>query len=86
MLRKSSQSWTPPGRPPERKSPSSVLIGSSVKYPDDDQGMRLVGLRIGEAYGLFVSAYQGDGSRAWLRVETQGGKKSLARDKEGRFV
>ena len=48
--------------------------------------MRLVGLRIGEAYGLFVSDYQGDGSRAWLRVENQGGKKSLARDKEGRFV
>jgi hypothetical protein len=35
--------------------------------------MRLVGLRIGEAYRLFVGDYQDDGTRAWLRVETQGG-------------
>jgi integrase len=48
--------------------------------------MRLVGLRIGEAYGLFVTDFDDDGVTAWLRVKTQGGTTSLARDKAGRLV
>jgi integrase len=48
--------------------------------------MRLVGLRIGEAYGLFVTDFDDDGVTAWLKVKTQGGTTSLARDKAGRLV
>ena len=48
--------------------------------------MRLVGLRIGEAYGIFVADFADDGATPWLRVTTQGGKNSLARDEDGQFV
>jgi len=48
--------------------------------------MRLVGLHIGEAYGIFVADFADDGTTAWLVVSTQGGTISLARDEDGRFV
>jgi integrase len=48
--------------------------------------MRLVGQRTGEAFGLFVTDFDDDGVTAWLRVKTQGGTTSLARDKAGRLV
>jgi integrase len=48
--------------------------------------MRLVGLRIAEAYGLLVSDFSHDGTRAWLRVETQGGQLCWVRNALGRLV
>ena len=48
--------------------------------------MRLVGLRIGEAFGVFVTDFEDDGSTAWLRVKSQGGTNSLARNEHGKFV
>lgn len=48
--------------------------------------LRLVGLRIGEAYGLMVTDFHDDRTRAWLRVHTQGGQICWVRDELGRLV
>jgi integrase len=47
--------------------------------------MRMVGLRIGEAYGLDVADVTDRGGRMWLAVTSQGGKNSLVRGDDGRL-
>lgn len=47
--------------------------------------MRMVGLRIGEAYGLGVADVSDHGGRMWLAVTSQGGKNSLLRGDDGQL-